>query len=167
MNFNIGWHVLYVKSRCERKVHEYLKGIHLESFLPQVKVVRQWSDRKKTVLKPLFPSYIFVKINSSLEFHKALSVNGVCTYISFGNEYARVSNNEITQMKLLVSDKYISDVEVDTKRLKVGDIKTIDYGPLTGLKCEIIKAGNMNKIIIRIDSLQQNITATIPSYCFE
>lgn len=76
MKFTNGWYALYVKSRCEKKVHKSLKDISLESFLPQVIKIRQWSDRKKTILKPLFPSYVFVNINSSLEFHKALSVNG-------------------------------------------------------------------------------------------
>ena len=34
MVFNIGWHVLYVKSRWEKKVHESLLEILLEPFLP-------------------------------------------------------------------------------------------------------------------------------------
>lgn len=164
MNFIIGWYALYVKSRWEKKVYESLKDISLESFLPQIKTIRQWSDRKKTILKPLFPSYVFVNINSSLEFHKALSVNGACEYIRFGKEYARVTEKEINQIKLLIGDKNISDIETNVELPKIGEVKKITYGPLNGLDCEIIKADNHNKIIVRIDSLQQNIMATIPSY---
>lgn len=167
MNSPIGWHVLYVKSRCEKKVHESLKEASLESFLPLVKVIRQWSDRKKTVLKPLFPSYVFVNINSSLELHKALTVDGACAYIRFGKEYACVTEKEISQIKLLVGDKNITDIEISAKLPKVGEIKKITYGPLNGLDCEIIKADSHNKIIVRIDSLQQNIVATLPLYSFE
>ena len=164
MNFTTGWYALYVKSRWEKKVYESLKEISLESFLPQIKTVRQWSDRKKTILKPLFPSYVFVNINSSLEFHKALSVNGACAYIRFGKEYARVTKKEINQIKLLIGDKNISDIETSLALPKIGEVKKITYGPLNGLECEIIIANNHNKIIARIDSLQQNIMATIPSY---
>jgi transcription antitermination factor NusG len=164
MNFTIGWYVLYVKSRWEKKVYESLKDIFLESFLPQIKTISQWSDRKKTILKPLFPSYVFVNINSSLEFHKALSVNGACAYIRFGKEYARVTEKEINQIKLLIGDKNISDIETNVALPKIGKVKKITYGPLNGLDCEIIKADNHNKIIVIIDSLQQNIMATIPSY---
>ena len=167
MIFNIGWHLLYVKSRWEKKVHESLQEISLDSFLPQVKRIRQWNDRKKTILKPLFPSYVFVNINSSLEFQKALSVNGVCAYIRFGKEYARVTEKEITQIKLLVGDKDITDIEMNTQLPKVGEIKKITYGPLSGLECEVLKVGNVNKIIVQIDSLQQNITASIPLHYFE
>ncbi|GAA3624985.1 UpxY family transcription antiterminator [Flavivirga jejuensis] len=167
MNFNIGWHVLYVKSRWEKKVYESLKEISLEVFLPQTKIIRQWSDRKKTILKPLFPSYVFVKINSSLEFYKALSINGACAYISFGNDYARVTEKEITQIKFLIGDKDITDIRMNIELPKVGEIKKIIYGPLSGLECEVIKTGNVKKIIVRIESLQQNIVAMIPLHFFE
>ena len=103
VKFDCGWYVLYVKPCWEKKVHESLKEISLESFLPQVKTIRQWSDRKKVIMKPLFPSYVFVYINSSLGFHKALSVNGAFSYIRFGKEYARVPEKEINQVKLLLT----------------------------------------------------------------
>nr|BFF38257.1 UpxY family transcription antiterminator [Tenacibaculum mesophilum] len=167
MNFTIGWYALYVKSRWEKKVHESLKDISLESFLPQIKTIKQWSDRKKTILKPLFPSYVFVNINSSLEFHKALSVNGACAYIRFGKEYARVTEKEINQIKLLIGDENISDIETNVELLKIGEVKKITYGPLSGLDCEIIKTDNHNKIIVRINSLQQNIVATVPLCSFD
>ena len=164
MKFKHGWYVIYVNPNSEKKVYERLKDISLESFLPQIKTIKQWSDRKKTILKPLFPSYVFVNINSSLEFHKALSVYGACAYIRFGKEYARVTEKEINQIKLLIGDKNISDIETNVELPKIGEVKKIAYGSLNGLDCEIIKADNHNKIIVRIDSLQQNIMATIPSY---
>jgi len=167
MNIKTGWHVLYVKSRWEKKVFESLKENSLEPFLPQAKQIRQWSDRKKTIFKPLFPSYVFVHLNSSLDFVKALSVNGACAYIRFGKEYARVTNKEINKIKLLIGDENITDIETNAQLPEVGETKKITYGPLSGLDCEIVKVDNHEKIIVRIDSLQQNIVATIPSYSFE
>ncbi len=163
MNFNIGWHILYVKSRCEKKVYESLKDISLESFLPQIEMIKQWSDRKKTILKPLFPSYVFVNINSSLDFHKALSVHGACAYISFGKEYARVTESEIDKIRLFIGSKDLTEVETNSHLPKVGEIKKITGGSLKGLECEILKVNNASKIIVRIDSLRQNIMATIPT----
>ncbi|QHI36908.1 Transcription antitermination protein RfaH [Kordia antarctica] len=162
MKFNIGWHVLYVKSYNEKKVHDTLEKNGLESFLPLMKTVRKWSDRKKIIYKSMFPSYVFVKLKSPREFHDVLDVNGVCAYIRFGKEYAKVSENEITKIKLLVGAEGITDIEVTHKLPKVGDIQKILYGPLTGLECEIIRVDNTKKIVVRIESLHQNITATIP-----
>lgn len=158
------WHVLYVKYRWEKKVHERLQEAGIESFLPLAKTVRVWSDRKKILLEPLFKSYVFVNIKSPMDFHKALSVNGACAYIQFGREYAVVRDHEIEKIKLLVGDNEILDLTLSEALPAVGEQRRIVCGALEGLNCEVLKANNVNKILVRIDSLQQNLVATIPSY---
>ncbi|SHJ70757.1 UpxY family transcription antiterminator [Aquimarina spongiae] len=164
MGFKLGeWYVLYVRSRHERKVEELLHENNIEAFAPMIKTVKQWSDRKKTVLKPLIPSYVFVKINSTKDFSKALSVNGACMYIRFGAEYAKVTENEIDKIKILIGTKDVIDVKADFQIPAIGDIKEISYGPLSGLRCKILENRNINKILVSINSLRLNIVATIPS----
>ncbi len=163
MNYSSGWHVVYVRSRWEKKVHESLKEISLETFLPLAKTIKQWSDRKKVVLKPLLPSYVFVNLNSPMEFHKTLSVDGVCSFIRFGKEYAKVTDKEINNLRSLVEDKNIMDLQTENNLPKIGDKRIISFGSLEGIECEVIKVNNSNKIVVRIDSLQQNIIATVPT----
>ncbi|WP_046755839.1 UpxY family transcription antiterminator [Kordia jejudonensis] len=158
------WYVLYVRSRHEKKVCNLLNEKSIEAFLPEVKTIRKWSDRKKMIMKPLFPSYVFVNIKSPSEFHDALSTYGACAYIRFGKEYAKVPGNIIDKIKLLVNVDGVTDIETNVQLPKIGDIKKITMGALSGLDCEILKVDNAKKIIVRIDSLRQNITATIPSY---
>ncbi|OED37100.1 antitermination protein NusG [Flavobacteriaceae bacterium (ex Bugula neritina AB1)] len=163
----IGWYVLYVRSRQEKKVYNLLKDSNLEPFLPLIKTVRQWSDRKKEIETPLFPSYVFVKVNNAIDFNKALSVEGVCAYIRFGSEYAIVREPEILQIKMFLKSNEISDIETSSQQIKIGEVRKIDFGSLKGLECKVLKVNNTNKIIVRIDSLYQNIIATIPSYHME
>ncbi len=158
-----GWHVLYVKSCQEKKVYQLLLENQLEAFLPLVKTIRKWSDRKKVIIKPLFNSYVFVKINSAKDFNTTLSIDGACGYIRFGTEYALVKEYEISKIKLFTNSHDIYDIDTSGCSLEVGEIRKINFGSLSGLECEILKVNRINKIIVRIDSLQQNITATIPS----
>jgi transcription antitermination factor NusG len=139
----------------------------IESFLPKVKVVKQWSDRKKSLLTPLFPSYVFVNVKTSLEFHKVLSVNGAYFYIQFGETYAKVTEEEIEQIRLLVNNEYLNDFSVHERLPKIGETRQIVHGPLSGLECEIVEAEKYNKIIVRIDSLYQSIQATMSLDYFE
>ncbi len=159
-----GWYVLYVRSCQEKKVHNLLQENQLESYLPMTKTVRQWSDRKKVISKPIFPSYVFVKLNTSLEFYNALTIEGACAYIRFGNEYARVKEDEISKIKLFIDSEDVDDIKISNCSFEVGEIKKINFGSLRGLECEILKVNNTNKMVVRIDSLQQNIIATLPSY---
>ena len=144
MKFNIGWYVLYVKSYNEKKVYEVLKENDLESYVPLMKTIRKWSDRKKTIYKPIFPSYVFVNLKSPKEFNDVLDIDGACAYIRFGKEYARISENEINKIKILTGTDDITEIEVMQKIYKVGDVHKILYGPLSGLDCEIVD--NLDKI---------------------
>jgi transcription antitermination factor NusG len=157
-----GWYVLYVKSHHERKVSEWLNNLEIKAFLPSVQVQSTRTDRRKMIHKLLFPSYVFVKINSSMDFHKALSVSGACMYIRFGMEYAKVSDTEIKNIEFLLQSKDLTEIETNTENFKVGDLRTISHGPLSGLECQVLNVSNSNKIIIRINSLNKNIMATIP-----
>ncbi|WP_281322345.1 UpxY family transcription antiterminator [Flavobacterium aestivum] len=158
-----GWYVLYVKCHHEKKVFEVLNDLSIKAFLPTIQVLSKRTDRRKMLQKLLFPSYVFVKINSSQDFYKTLSVNGACMYIRFGMEYAKVSDKEIKNIELLLQSNELTEVETITENFKVGDFKTISYGALNGLECQVLNVSNTNKIIVRIDSLQKNIIATIPS----
>ncbi|MCK8522372.1 UpxY family transcription antiterminator [Aquimarina sp. D1M17] len=156
------WYVLYVRSKQENKVHQVLCEHGLESFLPLVKTIRKWSDRKKVLYQPLFPSYIFVNLKSKNEFNRALSIKGACSYIKFGSEYAKVSNDEIRKIKILNNANDLDHIETDGTRFLKGDYHKITYGALNGLECEILNGDNNNKIVVRIDSIRQNIIATLP-----
>ncbi|GAA4115605.1 UpxY family transcription antiterminator [Aquimarina addita] len=164
MKNGTGWHVIYVKYKHEVKVQEELERLGLEVFLPMTYEIRQWSDRKKKVTTPLFPSYIFVNITSTLDFHKALSVDSACSFIRFGNEYGRVSQNEIDQIKLLVGAKDITEVKTNIELPSIGDTLKIEHGELSGLECEVYRIDNSRKISVRVNSLRQNISATIPAH---
>ena len=159
---NKGWHVIYVRSQHEKNVDRLLKEQEIESFLPLSTTIRTWSDRKKKIQQPLFPSYVFVNIKSRMDFHQTLSVRGVCDYLKFGDEYAKVSDKEIGQIKCLVGTEDVNDISVSrTSRLNVGEIKKVMYGPLKGLECQILRVKNAAKVIVSISSLRQSITATL------
>ena len=57
------WRVLYVRPRWEKKVEDQLTERNIENFLPLREEIRQWTDRKKRVIVPLFPGYLFVHVN--------------------------------------------------------------------------------------------------------
>ncbi len=156
------WYVLYVRSRQENKVNTLLQEKGFDTYLPMVKTVRQWSDRKKIIDLPLFPSYIFVNLKSEKELSKALSICGACSYIRFGNEYAKVSNEEIKKIKYLINTDGVDDIHLENQLFTKGEKYKIIYGPLEGLECEILQCDQKSKIIVRINSIQQNIVATLP-----
>ena len=76
------WYAVYVRSRNEKKVYELIKEKDIETYLPLVKTLRQWSDRKKMVEVPLFNSYVFVYVDL-LEHFKVRQVPGIVNFVCF------------------------------------------------------------------------------------
>lgn len=160
--FEKGWYVLYVRSRMEKKVHNTLVENNLESFLPLLKTVKQWSDRKKVIFEPLFKSYVFVYLNSQKEFYTAHNQNGVCTFLSFNNEFVRARNEEIDQIKLLTDCNNVHQIKTVNEYFAPGDQCIVSSGCLKGLQCEVIRINNEHKVLVRLHSIGQSILATLP-----
>ena len=88
------WYALYTRARCEKKVTMRLNELDIKSFLPMQKVLRIWSDRKKYLEQPLFPSYVFVYANL-IERYESLSPYGVVRLVSFGGRPAIIPHQQI------------------------------------------------------------------------
>ena len=162
MNFTPGWHVLYVRANHEQKTTHLLKFKQLDSFLPKIKKFRKYKNCKKVIFLPLFPSYVFVKIESSLDLHKALSLKSCSSFVKFAGKYALITEEEINRIKLLSKIDGLKEIEMDSKPIKIGETKLLTVSPFEGIECEVMNVNNKNKIIVRIKSIRQNITAVVP-----
>ncbi|XLS30252.1 UpxY family transcription antiterminator [Flavobacteriaceae bacterium M23B6Z8] len=162
-----GWYVIYVKYRHERKIYDELLNHNVEAFLPTVLAEVQWSDRKKKVQRPLFPSYVFVNIKSKLDYHTIISLDEVFSFVKFGKEFGRVSQEEINQLKFLVEGKDVSDIQTNLQLPSIGDKLRIAHGELSGLECEVYRVDNVHKVRVWLGALRQNVSATIPAYYFQ
>ena len=72
-DLNSKWYVFYCRSRSEKKVLELLLKEGYTALLPMVKELRQWSDRKKIVIVPLIPGYVFINCTSS-DFYPIIQI---------------------------------------------------------------------------------------------
>jgi transcription antitermination factor NusG len=154
-----GWYVIYTKSKYEKKVQEELVSKEYTSYLPLIQKTSIWSDRRKIIEMPLFPSYVFVYLNDIRIYYKLLQIKGVVNFIKFENKFVIVKELEIDRIRQIVNN--CSQIELTD--LKTGEKKTILSGPLSGLECEIIAFKGKYKIIVNIESLKQNIIAEIPA----
>jgi len=157
------WHVVYTRSRAEKKVFNELSMQGVECFLPMQKKLRQWKDRKKWVEMPLISSYCFVNINRK-EYDKVLQVNNVVCYISFEGRAAILSNHQIEGLRSLLK-QYDFDVEVTHENFRPGKKVEIIEGPMLGMQGELIETRGRNKFILRIDQLETSFLVEIPSTC--
>lgn len=153
------WYALYTRPRAEKLVFQRLIEGDIESFLPLQKTIRVWSDRKKIVEKPLLSSYVFVKIRRRL-FPQVYNTTGVVKFISFEGQPVAIPQRQIDNLKLIINSD--ADVEVTSEKFAPGDNVEVVNGSLIGLTGELIKIGSQNRVVVRIDRLDQNLILKIP-----
>ena len=153
------WYALYTRPRAEKLVYQRLVEAGIETFLPLQKIYRKWSDRKKLIEKPLLSSYIFVKTNSK-NFPIVYKTNGVVKFVSFEGQPVSIPNNQIDNLRLLIDSD--AEIEVTSEKFAPGDNVEVVSGSLVGLTGELIKIGSQNRVVVRIDRLDQNLILKIP-----
>ena len=158
-----GWYVIYTKPRHEKKVFEDLTLRECTAYLPLVNRRSRWSDRLKIVEKPLFSSYVFVYLDNVASYYRVLPIDGFVMFITFGGKLAMVKDSEIETIKQLIA--HCREVELVQSDIKIGEKRRISFGPLSGYNCETVSYKGKNKIIVRIESLRQNIMAEVAVDC--
>jgi transcription antitermination factor NusG len=152
------WYVLYLRSRYEKRVHEELLRRGIESFLPVVTEVRQWSDRKKKVEVPLFPGYDFVRIELTQKL-RVLQVEGVVKFVSIGNSRPDpVPDEQIESLKLVIVTPRTLRKE---NPLHGGELVRVKSGPLAGAQGFVVRAKNSTRVVISIESIQQAVSVEV------
>ena len=147
------WFVLYTRPNQEIKVAEQLKEMKISCFCPTVTVIKQYSDRKKKILKPLLPCYVFVFIEEEKR-NDVFSVFGIVRYMFWIGRPATVRENEIELMKQHLNGVYQS---VSLTKLTRGQLYKISEGVFSGRIGKVVET-QKNKIKLELQSLGMIVT---------
>lgn len=154
------WYVLRTKSRSEKQVHKRLVETDIETYLPLYTTIRQWSDRKKKVELPLFPSYIFVNIYAN-QFHIPYVVPGIFNFVHFEGTPAIVPQQDIDNLKILENGN--PDLKISHRHFSPGQKVIVTKGVLNGLTGELVQCGRAKRFLVRIESIEQNLLIKVPA----
>jgi transcription antitermination factor NusG len=96
------WFAAYTTTRHEKVVAEHLAHRNIESFLPLYRSLRLWKNGcKVNVERPLFPSYLFVRIERKHRV-RVLEVPGVLSLVSTGGKPVPLPEPEIEALRAAI-----------------------------------------------------------------
>ncbi len=147
------WFVVYTRPQQELKVAEQLSRLGIINYCPTITLLKQYSDRKKKVIKPLLSSYVMVQLEEK-ERNSVFSCSGIVRFLFFLGKPAIVPSSEINSMQDYLSGVY-NDIKVTT--LSVGDSHTITEGPFSGVSGRVVQSDN-TKVKLELASLGVSIT---------
>ncbi|MEP7255321.1 MAG: UpxY family transcription antiterminator [Ferruginibacter sp.] len=149
------WYAVYTKPRWEKKVASLLEAKGIEYYCPLNKVVKQWSDRKKIVLEPLFKSYVFVQVEEK-EKWDLMNINGIVNYVHWLGKPARIKESEIETVKKFLNE--FSGIEVVDETSSINSTVKIKHGVLMNYQGILLEVSG-NKASVKIESMGLQLTA--------
>ena len=154
---NTWWHAVYTKPRWEKKVAATLEAKGVEYYCPLNKVIKQWTDRKKTILEPLFKSYVFVQIAEEKKW-ELLKIDGIINYVSWLGKPAKIKESEITTIRKFL--KEFSTVEVTESVLEINAKVKVKEGVLMNYQGILLQISG-KRASVKIESLGLQLTTLI------
>jgi transcriptional antiterminator NusG len=154
------WYAVYVKPRHEFVAFGELQRKCVEAFLPSVKRISQWKDRKKLIEYPLFPGYVFVQVPSYPgAFLAVLKTRGVVSFIALEpGKPTPAAPEEITSLKLILESG--NDIDI-YPHLKEGTRVRVTSGPLKYAEGVLAKREDEYLFVVNIELLGRSVAVKI------
>jgi transcription antitermination factor NusG len=151
------WFAVYTKSRHEKKVNWTLTEKNVETFLPLREVLVRWKDRIKRVHVPLFPGYLFVRIDPK-ERLSVLGASGVVCILGNHGMPVPVPLHEIeSTRKLLRSGLKFRDFPYEMEGKEV----VIVSGPLEGARGKVLFARGGCNLILSVNLIRRSVSVEV------
>jgi transcriptional antiterminator RfaH len=153
------WFALQVRAKHEKIVAAHLSGRDYEWFLPLYMRRRAWSDRIKVVEAPLFPGYIFCRLDLQNRL-PILTTPGVIRIVGYNRSPVSIEVSEISAIQTLVASGL---PDQPWPFIAAGDKVRITRGPLRGVEGILIAFKGSHRLILSVTLLQRSVAVEVDS----
>jgi transcription antitermination factor NusG len=160
------WYAVHTRSRFERKVYDGFMSKSIRAFLPRMQVMSRRKDRRKKILVPMLPGYIFVNVRMDpYTYWDIIKTVGVVRIVSFKGIPVPASEEEISNLMILDG----TDRTVQNRSyIRKGDRVMIMEGPLKGLVGIYLRhKGRADRVVINIELLNRSMEVELEDWLLE
>ena len=150
------WYALQVYQRLEKSRRYYSIKRALISFCPPIQ--SGGAGRVKVVEQPLFPGYLFCRLDLRERRLPVLTTPGVNSIVGAGKEPIAIPETEIETVRRIVRSATAAE---PWPYLHCGDRVTISDGPLRGIEGILAEMKNECKVVVSIHLLQRSVAVVV------
>jgi transcriptional antiterminator NusG len=159
------WYAVRTRSRHEKLVARQLENQGIESFLPVVTKMHNWSDRRKQVEEPLFSGYTFLRmIHSSDERVRVLRTQGVVGFVGVQGTGIPIPDHQIEDVKTLLNSKMAYQ---ERPFLHIGQRVRVRGGALDGMEGILVAENGDRSLVISVEPIQRSLCVRVAGYDVE
>ncbi len=151
------WYAAHTCSRHEKRVVSQLVEKHIDCFLPVYQSIHRWRDRYQEVELPLFPGYVFVRINLKDRL-RVLQSAGVVRFVSFNGTPAPLDAAEIENLR----NSLLNGMRAEPHPyLAAGRRVRVIRGALAGMEGVVQRRKDKFRIVISVDLIMRSLAAEV------
>lgn len=157
-----GWVVANTQPHRERIAFDNLLRQRFQAYCPLIRTRVTHARRTQEVLRPLFPSYLFVKIDSDTRsWRPIISTIGVKSLIRFGDFPSFIADEFLVGLKAREIDGAITR---PASEYGVGQRVRVSGGPFDGVVATIIEMDERDRLIVLMDMLNRPVKVKLSSF---
>ena len=157
----VRWYAIQTKGNKEREVHKRLCDLKLEVFLPWLRARRRIGSKFHWVNVPLFPGYLFCRLDMETSGKAARYSPGVKDFLKFGSEIVEVSSSIIDALRERCPDGV---AQFEALALSPGQSVKITEGPFAGLEAVFEKKmKGSDRVAVLLDILGRQTRLILPT----
>jgi transcriptional antiterminator RfaH len=143
------WFVAHTRPRCEKKLVDYCAREGFPTALPLYRSVKKYRGKKVVFHKPLFPGYVFLRIQDS-QRQRAFQSDYVANLLSVVDqaEFERQLEDILFAVEQEVEVRLAPTIGPGTR-------VRIKSGPLQGMEGWVENRKGMVEVMLRLDFIGQ------------
>ena len=151
------WYVIRVKPQHERTVSYALARKDFDCYVPLYKAMRRWADSLKELELPLFPGYVFCKMNPG-HAPEILRMPAVYQLVGQGSWPAFIEEPELHRIQRIEK----AGLPISPwPYLKKGEQVRVASGPLAGLDGMLATTPNTWHVVVNVQLLQRGVAVAV------
>ncbi len=156
------WYACRTRARAEKRADRLLAGNGVESYLPLIEQVRQWSDRTKRVAFPLFPGYVFARFDLR-KTYEVLNTPGIVTIVRANGYPTPVRDEELEAVRILATGVNTGQGMPElVETVTVGQEVIATEGVFAGVRGVLLEERGQTRVVVRLSVLCQAVSVELP-----
>ena len=154
---SLPWYAVQVRCHAEKNVSRMLEALGFEQYLPLYFESQRWSDRVKQLELPLFPGYVFCRLDVPHR-RPVVTVPGVVSIVGFGSTFAPIPDDQISAVRSIVHSGLPS---TPWPFLQEGERIRVSAGALEGVEGILVRIKSDYRVVVSVPLLQRSVAVEI------
>jgi transcription antitermination factor NusG len=151
------WYAVHTCANHEKRVANQLHEREVEHFLPLYHSARRWSDRRVELDLPLFPGYVFVRLELTARL-RVLQIPSVVRLVGFGGLPVALPDSEMEILRAALSKRLPAEPH---PFLTVGRRVRITGGAFAGLEGILKKKKGSLRAVVSLSLIQRSVAVDV------